>query len=459
MNTSKKPFVPPTDRTNSGLKIEGRKAKSTRRPDALTEKKASKEPAWWEGMAPPVAELSDHGSPVERWAYARMVFTALKDKKTLFKGGATGHVGTKGKEIAESITRLQPGFPIEMKVQPKGDSSQNTLFVWDEGYISLSHWEMDDEVGVSVCCTNKDLAQKIIRQVSNHIIPRKSLGRVYVIGSGMGGPQFFSLGVASVKLERSNYSPQTLNAYDHVVTDLSSVSPCGRLAIFDGPPGTGKTFLIRAILDAVDEAMFVLVPPEMMGLLASPDLIPMLLRKKAGGGGGGPIIFILEDADNLLTPRDSKNLSLISSLLNFSSGMLGSMLDIRAIATTNSEKKDIDAALMRPGRLCRQVTVGALSSKQALTVVRRLLRSDKAMLPSSMDGNNQVSLAQAYRVARDAGWKPTGEVEEKRKYGDHAADTEESLSVVEGTMIVNSKEFGEDFQISRVMNEESDPLS
>ena len=462
--TSKKPFAPPTTHTRSGLKVESSMAgrKSRRRPPVLTEekKKPEKAPSWWEGMSPPGAEVGEHGSPSVRWAYARMLYSALQGKKTLYKGSTSGHVGKKGKEIAESITRLQPGFPIEMKVQSKGDSSPTTTFVWDEGYLELSHWAMDDEVNVTVCCSDKALIQKILRQVTNHVIPRKSLGRVYVIGSGMGGPQFFNLGVASVKMERSNYAPSTLKAYDHVVEDLSSISPCGRLAIFDGPPGTGKTFLIRAILDAVEDAMFVLVPPEMMGMLASPELIPMLLRKKAGGGGGGPIIFILEDADNLLTPRDSKNLSLISSLLNFSSGMLGSMLDIRAIATTNSEKKDIDAALMRPGRLCRQVTVGALSSKQALTVMKRLVRMDNVVLPKELENSNQITLAQAYRAARDAGWKPTGEAdaEDKRKYGDHAADTETPLSVGEGTVMVNSREFGEDFVIHRV-NSEVDLLS
>jgi hypothetical protein len=463
MSTAKKPFTPPTSHTKGGLKVETLQAVANKQPVILEEKRGRPEKTnpWWVGMEPPTAEIGDHGASATSWAYARMLFQALQGKKTLYKGGTTGHVGKKAKEIAASIERIQPGFAIEKKVQPKGDGSTSTLFVWDEGYVDLSLWEMDDEVNVSVCCTNRDLVQKILRQISNNVLPRKSLGRVYVIGSGAMGPQFFSLGVASVKMERGNYSDSTLRSYDHVVTDLGSVSPCGRLAIFDGPPGTGKTFLIRAILNAVEEAMFVLVPPEMMSMLASPQLIPMLLRKKAGGGGGGPIIFILEDADNLLTPRDSKNLSLISSLLNFSSGMLGSMLDIRAIATTNSEKKDIDAALMRPGRLCRQVTVGALSEKQALGVVRRLLRSDKAMLPDEMKGNNEITLAQAYRAARDGGWKPTGEVgdpEKKRKYGDHAADTEEPLSTSEGTVMVNSREFGEDFVIHRV-NSKQDLLS
>jgi hypothetical protein len=83
-----------------------------------------------------------------------------------------------------------------------------------------------------------------------------------------------------------------------------------------------------------------------------------------------------------------------------------------------------------------------------------LLKSDKAILPDEFKSSNDISLAQAYRIARDGGWKPTGEVgdpEKKRKYGDHSADTEAPVS--EGIFTVNSREFGEDFVVHRVDSE------
>jgi SpoVK/Ycf46/Vps4 family AAA+-type ATPase len=250
----------------------------------------------------------------------------------------------------------------------------------------------------------------------------------------MGGYTFYNLGTASVKLERENYADDVLKVYDNVVTDLTSVSPSGRLSIFDGPPGTGKTFLIRGILEVVEDAMFVLVPPEMMNMLASPELIPLLIRKKASSDVDGPVVFILEDGDNVLVPRKKENLSLISSLLNFSSGILGSMLDIRVITTTNSPKVDIDPALMRAGRLSDHITVGHLDDKQADEILSRLL-GKKSKMPHKSEGQNV--LADVYKEARKHGWRP--KAVSKSNGMERAVPFHESRQV----RVVDSKELGE----------------
>ena len=203
---SKKPYAPPVSHTKGGLKVETLQKVGKKKPVLLEEKKGRVDTtqAWWVGMAPPIAEIGDHGASVTSWAYARILHRALQAKRTLYKGHTSGYVGKKSKDIADSIERLQPGFAIQKKVQPKGDSATSTLFVWDEGYVDLDYWADDEEVSVSICCYDKEMLQKILRQISNNVLPRKSLGRVYVIGSGAMGPQFYNLGVASVVLERGN---------------------------------------------------------------------------------------------------------------------------------------------------------------------------------------------------------------------------------------------------------------
>src|SRR5690606_30039505 len=88
------------------------------------------------------------------------------------------------------------------------------------------------------------------------------------------------------------------------------------------------------------------------------------------------IVLLIEDADACLAPRASDNISSISSLLNCADGILGSMLDIKIVATTNQDRLEFDSALVRPGRLSRHITVGELSAEKATEVYSRLTGND-----------------------------------------------------------------------------------
>jgi len=155
--------------------------------------------------------------------------------------------------------------------------------------------------------------------------------------------------------------------------------------------------------------VFVFVPPGIVDFLASPELIPMLIQKKSSNYVDGPIVFILEDADNILVPRAKDNMSLISTLLNMTSGILGSMLDIRAVATTNSPKADIDPALLRPGRLSSHMTVTKLDTMKANQVFKRLTGKKTGPFES------EAALADVYLKARENGWEPPKNSERAQK--------------------------------------------
>ena len=91
----------------------------------------------------------------------------------------------------------------------------------------------------------------------------------------------------------------------------------------------------------------------------------------------GPIALVLEDADRCLVTRGENNINSIQSLLNLGDGILGSLLDLRIIATTNAKKLEMEAAILRPGRLSKRLEVGALDLDTARGVFRRLLPDAK----------------------------------------------------------------------------------
>ena len=378
---------------------------------------------FWEGVGIPIG----HGDTLKEWIEGGLIDRAVRTGSTFYKGTASGIVGENAKVVMDNIESFQLGRRVYESVRKKGEQPSKVAWAWENGGVVVDYYSSEEEIHVWAMASDKDVVEKMIDLMRRYVAPSKPDGRVYIIGDTPMGPEFYSLGVASVPLERGNYEANTLVAYDGAVEELMSPAPFGRLTIFDGPPGTGKTYLVRAILDSCPDAMFVFVLPNMVDALASPSLIPLLIRRKNSGSNSGPIVFILEDGDNVLTPRGKDNLSLISTLLNMTSGILGSMLDIRVLATTNSPKTDIDPALMRTGRLSQHMTVGALSAEHAKTVFERLTGSEKGF---PKDAVTSKTLSDVYQLARGHGWTPP------------AAKVTKVSNVEEGN-IVSSSQFGE----------------
>jgi len=169
---------------------------------------------------------------------------------------------------------------------------------------------------------------------------------------------------------------------------------------------THNTFLVRGLIqECYTHANFVIIPSHMIPHLSDPQMISMLVDQSTENDDfvKGPIVLVVEDADSIITTRMSDNMEAVSSLLNFGSGILGSLLDVRILATTNAMKPEIDPAIMRPGRLCRQISVPKLSEDH----VNSLLA--KAGLAATV--KSSVTLAEYYQIiggnsVEDNDWNP-----------------------------------------------------
>ena len=293
--------------------------------------------------------------------------------------------------------------------------TKQSIFIREDTIVEVSLNAKMKFVSINMATTNNEIAKACKEIIDTKFTGPIKKGHVFAImRNAKGNLELTKLGYAGAPLERANYSVNVIKDYDYVVADMNTKDPYGRVVILDGQPGNGKTYMTRSFLMDVPNAMFVIVPPNMVASIGGPDLLPLLLKTKEGSHMKGPIILILEDADQCLAPRASDNISSISAILNLGDGIFGSVLDIRIIATTNAKAKDIDPAITRDMRLSKRINIGPLSYDEADTIFRRLTKNEKGQMPKvgverdymKPTKNEEYTLARAYKLARDAGWKP-----------------------------------------------------
>lgn len=248
---------------------------------------------------------------------------------------------------------------------------------------------------------NEELARRYVDAFTDLTTKQPTTGRVYMMAMNNGSLSFMSLPKPVFNpLIPENYSEEVLRGVQRVKADLDRSTPTGRIAIFDGPPGTGKTHLVKALLTECTNSVFIMLAPDLMSEIVGPNaLLPLI--NFANGHEGKNLVFLVEDADECIAPRDSGNRSLVSSVLNLGDGIVGQILDIRLVMTTNAKRPDIDPAIARPGRLSALIKVDKLSAEQCNEIYARLMGVEGGDI-----FDRPATLAEVYSKASGNGWVP-----------------------------------------------------
>jgi cell division protease FtsH len=125
-----------------------------------------------------------------------------------------------------------------------------------------------------------------------------------------------------------------------------------------GPPGTGKTSLVRGIIREL--------AGEVTVLLASPrSLGDNLVDIYAEAERLAPSIVVLEDIDNITSSRGGGLLTLLASL----DGVVKDHTKLVVTIATTNDPRSIDEAAKRPGRIDRFVEVALPDAKIRLKIL------------------------------------------------------------------------------------------
>lgn len=167
------------------------------------------------------------------------------------------------------------------------------------------------------------------------------------------------------KLELNlNYGESFIPVHDKIINELNKKDGKG-LVLLHGEPGCGKTHYLKYLASKVKNKKVMFVPPHMVDFITSPEMAPFLIDNS------NSILFI-EDAERVITDRDQNNNAGVSNILNLTDGILGDILKIQIVATFNMDRRKIDTALLRKGRLIAEHKFDKLPVDDANKLIKHL---------------------------------------------------------------------------------------
>jgi hypothetical protein len=173
--------------------------------------------------------------------------------------------------------------------------------------------------------------------------------------------------------------------------------------VLQGPPGTGKTRLIRAILAAISRRLGAAAEVLYTGDAAVLDRDEVFLEFITESHSA----FVIEDADHLLKPRTGGNQTL-HRFLNIADGIASAHGKKIIFSTNLPSTRDIDEALVRPGRCFAHLYLAELQVSEAMELLDKLCgdtpeRHAAAVALLNVAGRKSLSVAEVYAAHRNAG--------------------------------------------------------
>ena len=163
-----------------------------------------------------------------------------------------------------------------------------------------------------------------------------------------------------------NYPDAVRSRLDRLVDPSFRPAEGGQLVLWHGPPGTGKTYALRALAwewRRWCELHYVVDPEVLFGKYAD-YLLEVVLDEDDEGEKWR--LLVLEDTGELLAADAKAQTGQgLSRLLNLVDGIVGQGLRVLVLVTTNEPLKSLHPAVARPGRCAAKVEFAPFPAGEA----------------------------------------------------------------------------------------------
>ena len=243
--------------------------------------------------------------------------------------------------------------------------------------LHISHHNEEDPCRAIVLYKDKEDIEPLIK-ILEDFVTNKKLKEIGLIVKDEFGLTLkdFELTAGEDFNIKENYNEDFIEIDKKITKHLSTTNKKG-LILLHGEPGTGKTTYIKHLADKI-EKQIIFVPPMMAGAISDPGFIPFLMKHPDS-------ILIIEDAETAIKDRNiTGNASSVSNILNLTDGILGECLKIQIVATFNTERTQIDKALLRKGRLISEYKFENLNVNKTNKLLKRIGIKKKVDKPLSL---------------------------------------------------------------------------